>query len=404
MDNFFDQFRENLSRRPDPEFAESDWEALQQRLTPAPKRRAIGWFWPGATAGLGVLLLGSNLAFYHALQRAHAVPVVQRDTVFLTKIVRLTDTVYQLVPAVAHSPRPTSSPEWIWSANSTAPHPAEMPVKMSADRPVTEAVAEAATQALPSADSGDQARWSLLEKLPIRPQILTGAAAPVLGLDSLLAEQPPAPALAQAVTKRRQPAPQGFSLLAHSGLALPIAAGGLQKAGLMTGLEIDWHVSSGLQLWTEVFLTQLPFEALRMDAERGVPLISPPIDDLRFIGARSQQQFRQVAAGATYAFQRSGRWRPLLGIGYNLRWQQPYDLVYEFENEAVGISWTYEQEVIPDRTPASLALLKAGAEYHFFRQWHLQASAGFSSLVDAGKLNRPRCYALQLGLGYRFGF
>ena len=101
MDDFFQQFRENLENRPEPAFEERDWRGMERLLDEQGKKRpfAPAWWW---VLPFLILLLAAN-AFVLLEQRKANQKLSElasrRDTVYHTRVVYLTDTIYQTVVA-----------------------------------------------------------------------------------------------------------------------------------------------------------------------------------------------------------------------------------------------------------------------------------------------------------------
>ena len=97
MDNFFDEIKDNLENRPQPEFEESAWLAMQNKMQEEdhPQRRAAGWWW---LSWFVIPLLLSNGWMYVQMEKTEVLlhkMELQRDTIYKTQIIYQTDTIYQ---------------------------------------------------------------------------------------------------------------------------------------------------------------------------------------------------------------------------------------------------------------------------------------------------------------------
>ena len=103
MDNFFDELKNNLNSRPEPEFEDSAWLAMEQKMQPQKKgKRYIGGLW---LMLLTIPLLFSYGYSYFKIKEAKVAInemkiQILRDTIYTTRTVYIRDTIYQNNPVV----------------------------------------------------------------------------------------------------------------------------------------------------------------------------------------------------------------------------------------------------------------------------------------------------------------
>ena len=101
MDNFFDDLKNNLEHRPEPEFEESAWLAMEKTMQPNQKpKRVIGWWW---LSSLILALVMSNIWMYFQMKNANQLAntfqnstiEIRRDTIFNSQTIYIRDTIFQ---------------------------------------------------------------------------------------------------------------------------------------------------------------------------------------------------------------------------------------------------------------------------------------------------------------------
>lgn len=428
MKDFFDQFRENLAGRPEPEFDLRDWQKLEARLDESPAKRhfALPFLWWIALP-LGLLLLGANISFWFEIRQAHqAIEKMEsrRDTVYVSKVIHYTDTVF--VTRVLRQNVVEYSPKDVFLKQSVG-------VGHRMDSGLTNRSrtnhSHVATET--QRGEGTEKKDPASEKTSIRAFAKMPAEAPLIAdslaykglpdmVDTISIRQatihvtPDSMADSGQLSQKDMPEgkpltkrlpdlrPKGFSLFATGALAMPPIQGEGARLGWSAGLGYELEFSKKLRLWADVNFQQNRLELARMDAAIGVPPIVPPDDDLKFVVATAAQGFTQFSAGMTHVFRPEAPWRPMLGAGWGIRFTSPYDLTYEFENEGLNISWKFESEVPPAEKRRQFALLRGGIEHTFSLHWRMQIGCGLRSDFASGGIRKVRFTGIQLGLGRTF--
>ncbi len=427
MKDFFDQFRDNLAGRPEPEFDPQDWQNLEKRLDESPVQRRLalpllGWRW----LPFALLLLGTNTAFWLELRRAaHTIERLEnsRDTVFVTTVIPQKDTVWlstvQYRTLVAPWPKAKQDAKE-QQAGNTAPtigqkgfaeqKPQEFPAAQPGKSPFInenqKLISDSANTSLTVGASPERATATFADTTFAPAQVPAANSPDIPSIADSLAEE----TRAAKLPSRRKTfeehlialRPKTFTALASGGLAMPPRAGRHLKPGYTLGLAAEIGFSKNLRLWADVHFQQNHLKTTSMDAALGVPPVVPPNDDLVFTEATADEKFRQFSLGMAHVFRPLGHWRPLIGVGWGIRFAQGYDLSYDFENHAQGISWKYETEVRPADGQTQFALLRAGVEWAFLDHWRLQLNSGMRSDFGTGGMRRPRFVGLHLGVGRQF--
>ena len=413
MEDFFRQFRTNLEQRPEPGFEEQDWQALQKRLDQADKKRPLPlvWWWLGLPL---LLLTGSNAWFYRALQQANrqiATLEIRRDTILQTQVVHMTDPIYrthvvrerivEYLPAVfANRSEPASGRP---TDRSGEPHPAAAAAEQN--RAVSLSLGGTETSSKPADNASrnqntldNEPVTSTLDPLLFPNRYLTHA--PTFTL-----EEVPTPVIKRKKTFRQQLytlRPKGFQMGITGGWAYPISQDLHRQRGSSMGLQAAVEFSPSLQLWLDALYFNVRFETDRMDPSIGVPVVPPPTDNFTFIKAELPQPSFQYALGMQHLFFPGRPLRPLIGLGYGVVSLLPYEISYDFEDQALGIEFIFEKQVPRTGLLTDFGLLRIGADYQLSRHWNAQLRATYRSNLEATGLQSPKMLGLQGGLNYRF--
>lgn len=395
MEDFFKQFRQNLDNRPEPPFEERDWRDMEKRLDRANNKRPAGfaWWW----AAVPLLLLGSNVLLYDGLRKANqriATLEWQRDTVVLTNVVRITDTIFRArverQTIVVHV-REKEAPPFIDAD-------AEMHVnhaKFLKNTPSEQLRNQ-------KAGTGNQ---SFAEEL----DLLETAS---LSLARAEPERPEMPAVATDwVTKKRKKTfrrslhamrPKGFQLGFSGGWAYPFSNILEVQSGVAAGLQAMVEFSPNLQMWAEANWVRTRFETGRMGDDIGVPVVDAPSDDFQFVKAEAPQPSLQYSVGMQYLFRAHRKWKPAVGVGYGAVALLPYEVVYEFENKALGVEWNFDKPVNHSELLTDFLLLRLGLEHRLSTHWNGQLGVVWRTHLGKRSFYTSNMFSLQAGFRHRF--
>lgn len=408
MEDIFKQFRDHLESRPEPSFEEQDWLDLQKRLDRKRKKRLAGFAWQWLALPCLLLLLGSNTLFYLELRQANQRIErldLRQDTIVLTRVIYRTDTIYQT--RVIRE----SSSEYIPVLTSASPgHPERnlLPEQPYFKGPATDNQASGqAPPTLPVMDSdrlkgpGHRGITECVEQLPpalATPENRTPALLPVGISVELMAAKRKKTARYYLHEMR----PKEFRLGAQGGWCYPFSKNLTRQSGYSAGLQATTRFSPNLEMWLDAGYYKMRFETDSMYEGIGVPVVTPPSDEFTFIKAEVPVPFLQFSIGMQYLFRSGHKWKPFLGVGYGAVLLLPSEVIYEFQNTALGIEWNFDREINRREWQTDFLLLRAGFEYELARHWSWQLHANYRAGLGDSKLHSPPLLGLQGGLEYRF--
>jgi len=399
MEDFFKQFRENLKRRPEPDFEERDWKDMQKRLNRTGRKQPIGfaWWWLAIPALL--LLMGSNVLFYKKMQHANqriALLETGKDSIFRTQMVYIRDTIYQIRIQHHYIQRPTS----ILSERTTfaATHQ-QQPAPANQFRLLknTDTLVYSVQDTLVAKNK------TIPESVRPLPTIVFGPFEPVI---PVLPAVHVAPLQAHHKKTFRQliypVRPKAFQLGIAGGWAALFDKDLAGRKGYSAAAEANIGFSPNLSIWVNVAYLNVRFETAQMDEAKGVPVVSPPSDAFTFVKAEVPQPSFQYAIGMKYLFRPNHRLKPFVGAGYSAISLLPYEVIYEFKDESLGIEWNYDKEIARHTLLNNFLLLRAGLEYKISRRWNGQIQANYRTNVGETGFYTPQMFGLQGGFYYCF--
>ena len=421
MQNFLKQFRYNLENRPEPSFQEEDWQGLQKRLDQQDKEHRSGFAWWWVALPLLFTFAGSNTLMYMKLQKAEKKIYTlenQKDTIVRTQIVFHTDTIYKtrvIREEAKYSQRLPATTGFAWqtATDSLTRHfyygylPSGKPIRSSVQPVPSSAQSGQANESeyLPEAGKSESSldNQYLIRDLArldyARPDLATFNDADLRGIPVSI------PVLSKKKTLRPHlyaSRPKGFRLGVAAGSVYPFRNQVEQQNGVSVGLQGIVEFSPALQLWVDAAYFKLRFETDQMDESLGVPVEPAPSDDFVFLKAEVPQTSLQYSIGMQYLFNPGKRFRPLAGAGYGVVSLMPYEVVYEFQNTALGIDWSFDKPINRREVVTGLLLLRAGFEYEFYHRWSGQVVATQRLSLGKTDFQPPPMLSIQAGLNYRF--
>ena len=432
MDNFFDDLKNNLENRPQPEFEESSWLAMQQKMHPEEKKSSkgfAGWWW---MALLAIPLVISNGWMYLQMEKAEALLEkieIQRDTIFKTQIIYQTDTIYQTqiihepianqtlnpsnthINKTIHLPKPffnknTFNEPFVFGKNKNSNHLLFQNTPSLSHR---NSNLDARMQNNPFSTSDD---FSSTTQVAINfialPSLVTEQLSKDIEAIQLLdIEQLAEVKTASLWRKRLQKLsntfrPKDFHLGLSGGLVYPLNQNLKKRDGGAIGLTGSVIFSKNLRLWMDVSFLSLHLKADDLqDDNFGIPAIPLPNDDYTFEEASADQPLYQFGVGIQYVFNTKKRLRPYLGLGYSSTALQPYEVEYEYEDllgEEIIIPRDYSTKGLIN----NLWIANAGLEYHFGKKWYGQIEGYYrASWENEGNLT-PNILGSNIRLMYKF--
>jgi hypothetical protein len=167
------------------------------------------------------------------------------------------------------------------------------------------------------------------------------------------------------------------------------------------GLEAAVGFSPNLLFWLDANYFNVEFESNRMDESIGVPVVNPS-GEFHFVKAEVPQPSLQYSAGLQYLFNAGGKWKPFVGLGYGAVSLLPYDVLYEFEDQASGVEWIFEQGVNRGELMGGFVVVRAGLEYEISKRWHLLLRANYRTRWNETGFQVAKMLGIQSGVKFHF--
>lgn len=196
--------------------------------------------------------------------------------------------------------------------------------------------------------------------------------------------------------------PKAFRLGLTGGWAYPFSEGLKSQGGFSAGAEAAVEFSPNLRLWGSATYHWVGLVTDRMGDDIGIPTVTPPSDDFVFLEAEAPQPSWEYGIGLQYSFNFSRQFKPFFGVGWGAVSLLPYEIVYDFENQALGVEWSLEKAVNRREFLTNLLLLRAGFESEFSPKWHWQLRASYRAGFEKTGFQTPDMFGVQAGLLRRF--
>lgn len=411
MEDFFKQFRTNWQSRPEPQFDEKDWVALQKDLDrQKPQRQFVILPWWKFGVPIVLLLAASNLAFFMELKHTRqALNMVekQRDTIWMTCVEYQTDTVFRERPAPEKASYfwPKSLPNNFAYAGRPI---LAMPLASNQENISVHSSPLATNPEVPPGGNTLEKEiqsslfWTDLESLPIPFSLSFAAKEPGLQTPAWV----PLPAskhkknLKQTLYALR---PKVFAAGIEGGWAYPLQKGVQSQSGYSAGITASLGFSKNIWLWANAGYFNIHFRATRMGDDIGIPVVSAPSDDFTFQEAEATLPALQYGLGFDYHFRAERRFKPLFGVGVGQISRMPYEITYDFVKASEGIEWSIDKSVNPPQgfMPGFL-LVRTGFDHEILKRWHWQVMVSYRKSLNKTALYFPQVWDLQTGLLYHF--
>lgn len=421
MNDFFKQFRENWENRPEPDFEEQDWIALEKRLDQQPIRSWRGLLFWWLLLPFLFLLLGSNIWSLFELRKANqkiALLEIQKDTVFQSHVTIQTDTIYQ-TRVIKETIQTFSSANPVSIINPKFPgfNFPKTPIKLLDDNTRTNLFSQKyytsslfnqtntnTTVSLPNPEDSTINNQAILDsKLAYLDQIplsFLSIRPPVFSYEAHLVEQKKKTIRQHLYTMR----PKGYLLGAGGGWmkAFDEIERVNQIPGYNFGLQGIMEFSPQIRLWLGATFSEIKYEAYRMDEALGVQPIAPPSDEFSFFKAEVPQQFISYSMGMDYRLDLKGKIKPFFGAGFGAMILLPDETSYEFRNDPLDITVNLDHANLGRMVFSDLYLLKTGFDYQLSRNWEWRLWATYRAKWSETSVFVPRTFQLQTALMYRF--
>jgi len=425
MDDFFKSMKDQLENRPEPEFRESAWDALNSRLdatNPVPARSRRYWW----TAALLLLLLGStfcNYWFYRQLKStetagAKEIRIYQTDTIHHTRHIYHTDTVFQSrivkVPAQAVIAGFDPSGQYFLSQSSFSRLDerfafSESPPNLSLFSSLSRSPLFSSGpgyKTVASKYSGED-NSSLLNRFTL----FYGLPQAVDELESPERKAPDTDVGLVAKIETRKSfgkrliyglKPKRFYVGPTLGGVYPVHSDLRNQKGFSVGLQAAVSFSNQFRVWAEATYLRVAYTTTQIESLRGVPAITPPSSNFDFINAGVPQPALQYSLGIHYTLINSGKWRPYAALGFSTLTLLPFEVTYKFEDVLNNLELTLEQKVDRKRQFSQHTLAKLGLETYLNDHWSLQLESIYRMSLETQGATNTNLFGLRVGALYRF--
>ena len=423
MADFFDSIRDNLENHPEPEFNPADWDDMKNRIQ-GQSRRPLPLFW-WSTAALVLLLLGSN-AWWYTRSFPEGEPVMIAgevtyvyDTIVKKEIIYQTDTLiqYRNRPATARTASnfATTQKALAFQREILA---GEYRIKKSkrffdqtyaADKLLHRTADALRSEQFNSASVPENLLTILQEnKLEEREflNFLPTGLKLIENNNIVISENlNPSPSVAKEHYRRRllletwrNIQPTGVIFGAEGGYVFPVGVGSEDRSGYTGGIKAGLTFSPALRMILAGNFQHLQYQSDDMGDEFGVPVISPPTDDLVFQQADVSQASLQLAVSLQYLFRAQKDFRPYVGVGFGAHSLLPAEIKYTFINPD-DLELIAEYDVERQGWEAGDIHLQTGFEFRLSEYWHLPVGVNYIFNPEA---DTPRALQLKAGINYHF--
>ena len=395
MDEFYNQFKENLENRPEPEYQAADWEKLAQKLDD--KKPVVVPFWkrwgPAAAAAALLLLLSNAGLFYMLWQTNDDMVTISKkieqstvDTILIKETIVYRDTLYIVNESENSLPNFGAAAQYRF-AQKTAPIMADMPLwnrRFSSDGFLKEKGIQASLLNDPIAwesrdgllsngnpndglldDDAVENLWGVLN-----PFVHTFDLFPVNFPDPKMPEPDYTAKKKTSIPTSVYFTPTSFSV--GGGAQVNYVTSSLPVSGLNYGLgaQVEVRLPRGLGLEGGIGFNLMQ---LRPDANADLsiyPSVAPsnPNDEFKYLTINWMQL--QYNLGMNYAFSVSEDWQVKLGGGVMARQFLNQDYIFEFIDTA-GAEYYLQQENYATGFGMNSYYIKAGTIWQWNKQWSL---------------------------------
>ncbi len=411
MDNFFQQFKDNLDNQPEPNFEEKDWLSLSEKLKPEREKRPLSMWLLWCLMPLFLMSLLSNYFFYNEMKKAqqtalldrrldaveHKTIVFQTDTIYTFQTIYERDTIYRTNNIYV------ASPSILPSISNALHNPTAINMSSNAQQKTEISETKQDTNFLISKTNNldnilivndlQKLNKRFITPLPLEKQIKQ----PILGYLPIVENHHKM--LWQRLDILR---PKDYSVGISAGLVFPFGEGLSRPSGYALGLNGAMIYSKNMSIWADAQYMQLGYKVDKMGDAIGVPIVPPPSNMFNFNGAFIKQPTIQYMAGIRYLIEHHKHGQPYICLGFGAVTSLPYEVSYEFKNNSLGTTWDFDQKVNRKGTQLGFLLLEAGFEKRLSKQYRWQIGANYRVNLSTNDLQRQRVLGLKSGISYQF--
>ncbi len=423
MADFYDSIRNNLENEPEPEFNPADWEDMKERIQRQPRRPLPIFWW--STAALLLLLLGSNIWWYANSSPDVELVKVEEKAVYIYDTIVRKEIVYQTDTLIQYRDRPSvalATPSFAATQKALAFQQqiiaGELRMKAqtnsfnqnyAADKLLARAANALKKEQFGSAlvpenllavlKEGNFEEKETLDFLPTDFKLIDNKS--IVSNENLN----PSPSVEKERYRRRllletwrNVQPTGVFIAAEGGYVFPIEVGSEDRNGYTGGLKAGLTFSPALRMMLSGNFQHIKYQTDDMGEEFGVPVISPPTDDLTFQQADVVQSSLQFAVSLQYLFRVQKDFRPYLGVGFGSHSLLPAEIKYTFTNPD-DLELIAEYDVERQGWQGGDIHLQAGFEFRLSERWNLPLGVNY---IFNPESNTPRVLQLKTGINYNF--
>ena len=436
MDNFFDDIKNNLNNRPEPQFEESDWIAMQKKMQKTPKSTSVWSYW-----WIGLLLLpflfGSGYLFLQVEQNKKIIEEmkthVQVDTIYTTRTIYVRDTIYRNTSQPiaqsnineTKSPFKLSNPNTIFN-NSYLNNRFKNNIftkskNISRFKTSNSLSYSLATHIQQNTKSTKEKEQSAFEKL-VRKESNIGIEEKIVltslssqGIDYLEYEglKLTGSDLQLMDIKYRDGwrkrwhqianslRPKSFHLGLGGGFLYPYSEELNEESGLALNLQSMIGFNENLRMWVDFSLQRLKYESENQNGDFGIVNIPSPNIDYTFEKAVATYPMLQSSIGMQYLFNLNSKLHPYFGIGVSALIPLDYEVSYEYD-DSNGNEVVLPREFSSSSTRTNYWLVNGGLEYQFRKNWRAQIEAMYRANWEGDDVFTPNTFGLNTRLMYKF--
>ncbi len=426
MDEFLRKIKDNLDSRPEPAFDPKAWNALEKKMEEdgsGTKAGLIPWWWLPA-ALLPILLLNGMFLWQNNEKQTtiKTEVVLQKDTIYKTQVVYKSDTVFLTknnikevnvpVPVqVATTPSDLDIQRWI-QQNLLVEN-----TENSNDK--NGAFLKEVYQLLNDKFAPENKADELVNKEPILQEVFDINSEVELleqsGMNYLtLNDQLPDNLLVNADYKKKKSLrkklydtkelmkPKSLALGANGGFSLPTTMNLESKAGYTTGISAIIGFGSNLRILGDFNYNFLPLTSEDPNERFGLPDIPSRPDNFIFEEAVADQTSVETGIGFQYLIAPTEKWKPYIGLSYNVLRIFPYEVEYTFKNIDTDDEFISPQEVDHSALITNLGNIQGGVEWNFWKNFNLQGEVYYRRNLFSANALTPNIVGSKMRLLYQF--
>jgi len=421
MGDFYDQFKDNINNRPEPEFHKPDWEDMAQRLDDKQKRRTPLPFW-WLLGGMFLLFAVSNMWWYgqnvqgQLTNTRETKTVYIYDTIVQKEIIYRTDTIIKTQKIIeritVNAANSNSKISNLALSNRLKNNDfLAFETDFTNENLIARAVSALNNRndVLNNQQAYSEAAHTFLAEQKIKEsnsEIIDLLSGEINFLDTDLFKITDEIRLLKTENRKRYQVqkalhalePKGFRLGAASGIPFLIGEGIKNEGGVLANLTTEIEFNAPVRLWLSGMFQFVSYETTILSDAYGAPEFTPPDDNLTLKYAKVPQPSLQLAAGMQYYFRNRQKLKPFVGIGIGAYTSYAANITYEYLNP-VGSELEFELMKAKTALTSGLYILQTGLEYEGKNNWYPRFGLDYTinSATDS-----PNLLQIKLGVNRKF--